>query len=402
MKGPARLLRQDRPEGLKDLGPLHEWEDKDASLVLDRVEHGGRRGAVMCYTNPPVHQIGNPGLDAMLAALGALEDQGDAEFLILTWPCDPVHAGGDLKESQRKLADTERRRRQLEDASAITDEIEALYAWADGRLDKGQALYRAVRKLSGRMRTVGVCGGGLRFGGSAEVNLMADLLVGDSRGGMCFSEAMIGLIPGWSGVARALTKAGRTNARWMAATAAQVGAADLERIGIYSSVIEIDEPLPQMKRTRDREVDKVVYAEELAAHDERVWPVLLAEGLRLATMAEAEVPRRPPPDRAELATAEQIDDEVARRSSPETYRALWGRPLKEVREEIGTLGRPLAPQSVDEVNKLILPLASEDFDEDLFVENEKHADARLYRDRRLAEGIAATLEQRVADFRLPK
>ena len=38
---------------------------------------------------------------------------------------------------------------------------------------------------------------------------------------------------------------------------------------------------------------------------------------------------------------------------------------------------------------------------DAFVEAEKQADARLYRDRRLAPGIQATLEQKVADFRKP-
>jgi enoyl-CoA hydratase/carnithine racemase len=394
---PIRLLRAPGLGGLRDLGPIHEWSEGRASLALDAVEHGGRRGAVMCYTNPPVHQIGNPGLDAMLAALARLAERGDVEFLILTWPCDPVHAGGDLKESLDRLTATHLRRDELVAAGAPRAEIDALYAWADGRLDKGQALYRAVRAL--RMRTVGVCGGGLRFGGSAEVNLMADLLVGDSRSGMCFSEAMIGLIPGWAGVARAVTKAGAANARWMAQTAAQVMTPDLARIGIYDAVVTIDEPLPRMGRSGDKAADAARYADDLAAHDGRVWPALLAEGLRLATCAPDDVPRIDPGTRPLLATAEQLGAEVRRRADPSTYAAVWGQTLKEAEPALARIGRPLAPQSVAELDALFGSAETGGFDEDRFVEAEKLADARLYRDRRLEVGIRATLEQRVADFR---
>ena len=399
MKGPARLLRENRPDGLRNLGPIHEWEEGPSSLVLDAIEIGGRRGAVMCYTNPPVHQIGNPGLDSMLRALAVLEEREDAEFLLLTWPCDPVHAGGDLKESLEKLGTTHQRRDELEAADAPRSEIDALYDWADGRLDKGQALYRVMRRLGDRIRTVGICGGGLRFGGSAEVNLMTDLLVGDSRSGMCFSEVMIGLIPGWAGVGRAVTKAGLTNARWMAQTAATVMARDLERIGIYDKVTTVDGPLPRMERTGDKAADKERYLQALAAHDERIWPALVSEGLRLATCPAEDLPQRGEKERETLASPEQTAAEVDRRASPETYAELWEMPLKEVKGEIAELGRPLAPQSVAELDKIFAPVAEGNYDEDAFVEAEKQADARLYRDRRLEKGIKATLQQKVADFR---
>ncbi len=397
MKGPAKLLRSGLPAGLRNDGPVHEWSEGRSSLVLDAVEYEGRRGAVMCYTNPPVHQIGNPGLDAMLEALAKIDDE--TEFLVLTWPCDPVHAGGDLKESLGKLTTTHEKRDELEAADAPRADIDALYDWADGRLDKGQALYRAMRKLGDRIRTVGVCGGGLRFGGSAEVNLMTDLIVGDSRSGMCFSEVMIGLIPGWAGVGRAVTKAGVTNARWMAQTAAQVLASDLEKVGIYDVVVEIDEPLPRMERTGDKAADKTRYLEALASHDERSWPALLSAGLRLATCPEEALPKSSSTERAELATPEQIAKEVQRRAAPETYSELWGKPLMEVKGAMKELGRPLAPQSVAELDRLFGPVEAGEYDEDKFIDNEKQADARLYRDRRLEKGIKATLEQKVADFR---
>lgn len=398
MKGPALLLRGNAlPQGCKNLGPLYEWEEGAASLVLDEVELEGHRGAVTVYTNPPVHQIGNPGLDAMLTGLGAL-DAKELEFLLLTWPCDPVHAGGDLKESAIRLEKTHARRDELEASDAPHEQIDALYDWADGRLDKGQALYRLLRRLSRRMRTVGVCGGGTRFGGSAEVNLMADLLVGDSRSGMCFSEVMIGLIPGWAGVGRALTKAGAINTRWMTQTGAQVRAADLERIGIYDAVVNLDIPFPKKGRTGDKVGDAARHAAALAEHDATIWPKLLSTALTLATgSADPKVSEQKGAET--LATEAQIADEVSRRAAPETYRDIWDKPLSEAASELKNLGRPLAPQSVAELNALLDGASGADTDEDAFVEAEKQADARLYRDRRLARGIQATLGQRVTDFR---
>lgn len=395
MTGPAALLRENRVDGLTFDRQLHRWSEGRSSLELDLVDYHGKAGAVMTYTNPPVHQIGNPGLDAMLEALTELDDAG-GDFLLLSWPCDPVHAGGDLKESLSKLKSTTSRHDELESSGASTAEIEALYRWADGRLDKGQALYRTIHNLSQKMVTVGVCGGGLRFGGSAEVNLMADRLVGDSRSGMCFSESMIGLIPGWAGVGRAVTKAGALNARFMAQTATTVMAADLLRCGIYDRVVQIDEPLPKMQRTGDKEADKARYLENLLEHDRRIWPRLLEAGLELA-LGGPNPSKKATPEI--LATEEAITEEVARRADPETYRELWGRPLKEVHGRIAELGKPLAPQSVEELSQLFEGARDDGFDEDAFVEAEKGADARLYRDRRLARGIQATLEQKVADFR---
>jgi enoyl-CoA hydratase/carnithine racemase len=158
---------------------------------------------------------------------------------------DPVHAGGDLKESLEKLDSTETMKRQKEEAGAPAGEIDALYAWADKRLGKGTSLHGKVRRLAQQLRTVAVCGGGTRFGGSAEIPLMSDYIVGDSRSGMCFSEAMIGLLPGWSGVARAIVKAGPQNARAMAMTGKEVKADKLKAIGIYNVVVDVSFPVSE-------------------------------------------------------------------------------------------------------------------------------------------------------------
>jgi enoyl-CoA hydratase/carnithine racemase len=249
------------------------------------------------------------------------------------------------------------------------------------------------------MRVVAVCGGGTRFGGSAEIPLMADYLVGDSRSGMCFSEAMIGLVPGWSGVGRALTKAGPVNAALMAMTSREVKAKELEEIGIYNLVVEVPFGFPRQQRTEDPAADRAAYARALDAHNEDAGKLLLPAGLRLAACPEAEIPRKDPRSKRTLASREEIAGEVSRRKNPGTYAGLWGRPLKEAAQALAGLGRPLAPQSVEEIERLLAGCDPSRFDEDAFVRAEMEADARVYRDPRLRAGLIATLEQRVADFR---
>jgi len=249
------------------------------------------------------------------------------------------------------------------------------------------------------LRVVAVCGGGTRFGGSAEIPLMADYLVGDSRSGMCFSEAMIGLVPGWAGVGRALTKAGPVNAALMAMTSREVKAKDLKEIGIYNEVVEIPFSFPRQQRTEDPAADRAAYARALDAHNEDAGKLLLPAGLRVAACPEAEIPGKDARTRQTLASQQEIAGEVARRKNPETYARLWGKPLKEAAEALAELGRPLAPQSVEEIERLLAGCDPSRFDEDAFVRAEMEADARVYRDPRLRAGLIATLEQRVADFR---
>jgi enoyl-CoA hydratase/carnithine racemase len=310
---------------------------------------------------------------------------------------DPVHAGGDLKESLEKLEITETMKRQKEDAGAPAEEIDALYAWADKRLEKGIALHGKVRRLAQHLRTVAVCGGGTRFGGSAEIPLMSDYLVGDSRSAMCFSEAMIGLLPGWSGVARAIVKAGPQNARYMAMTGREVKSDELKAIGIYNVVAEIPFAFPKMQRTGDPRADKASYAEALEKHDEETGVVLIPIALEIATCEEAQIPSVREP--VALAREAEISEEVERRTNPQNYAHLWGKPLKEVGQEIGKLGRPLAPQSVEALSALIGSYDRNGFDEQVFVKREAEADARLYRDPRFRTGLTATLEQKVANYR---
>ena len=400
MKGPIGLVRSDKIEGYENLGPIYEWSEAGAYLTIDRVSFGGKTGAILCYFNPPVHQVGNPGLDAYLEGMDKVHKQKDElEFLILYGANDPVHAGGDLKESLTKLDSTLDKKREKEAAGASPEEVDRLFDWADIRLTKGQALHGKIRTISNRFRVIAACGGGTRFGGSAEIPLMADYLVGDSRSGMCFSEAMIGLIPGWAGIARSLIKAGPVNAAFMAMTSKEVKAHQLKEIGTYNEVVQISFPFPKRGKTGDPDADKANYLAALETHNDDTGFLLLPKALEIATCPEEAIPKVGENERLILATEEDISQEVARRKDPENYSQLWGKSLREVKDEIIRIGRPLAPQSIEALNKLLVDYDPSQFDESLFVEREMKADARLYRDPRFRTGLIATLQQTVADYR---
>jgi enoyl-CoA hydratase/carnithine racemase len=252
------------------------------------------------------------------------------------------------------------------------------------------------------MRTVGICGGGLRFGGSAEIPLMADYLIGDSRSGMCFSESMIGIIPGWGGITRVLIKSGLTNAEYMAKTAKPALAPELKAICIYDDVVEVPYSLPKMQKTEDPDSDKRRYLKVIEDHDEKTGLILLPAGLEWAAGREEESPSASEKERENLAEPEEIALEVSRRVYPYNYSHLWGKPLKDVKDEIALLGRPLAPQSIDAIDQLLGTYDASTFDEERFIHKELQADAALYRDPRFMEGLSALLDQRVPDFRVPE
>ena len=400
MKGPILLVRSDKIEGYSNLGPIYEWSEGKSYLMIDQVTFNKKVGAILCYYNPPVHQVGNPGLDAYLQGLvKVFEKRDELDFLILYGANDPVHAGGDLKESLNKLDKTLETKKEKKAGGASTEEIDKLFEWADNRLKKGITLHGNIRKTAQYMRVVAVCGGGTRYGGSAEVPLMADFLVGDSRSGMCFSEAMIGLIPGWAGIARTLIKAGPTNAEYMAMTSKEVRAEQLKEIGIYNVVVDIPFSFPKRQKTDDPETDKKNYLSALEIHNDDTGLLVLPKGLRLATCPLEEIPKLKEKDRHTLTTKKEIELEVARRKNQDNYSHLWGKPLKEVKDEITKTGRPLAPQSIEALTDLLEGYDSGTFDEDTFVKREMEADARLYRDAKFRAGLIATLEQLVADYR---
>ena len=402
MKGPIGLVRSLNIAEYKNVGPVFEWQEGDAYLIIDEVLYKGKTGVILCYQNPPVHQVSTIGLYAYHDGLNrVLEELEHLDFLILYGANDPVHSGGDLKESRQNLLRTLKEKQKMESLGAAPEEVDALFSWGEERLRKGIILYDKIRSAAERIRVVGVCGGGLRFGGSAEIPLMADYLVGDSRSGMCFSEAMIGIIPGWAGMARVLTKAGVTNVEYMTKTARKMGAASLQRMGIYNEVVDIAFPFPKQGKSTDPGRDRLGYQALLETHDYETGLHLLPKGLEMATCPEQEIPFRDEKNRKNMSSREHISKEISIRMDPENYAHIRRRPLREVQNEIAALGRPLAPQSIRAIDTLLETYHPSVYEEKTFIEEELKADAALYRDGKFLEGLDAMLEQRVPDFREP-
>lgn len=378
-------------------GPIFERSiGRDGGLRVEAVSYRDRPGAVLYYDNPPVHQIHSEALDAFKDAMATVQAiAGKLKFLLFTFPADPVHAGGDLKETLAKL-DAARAHHDailarclpFEDAKAA---IDPLYDWADARLQKAFDVYRQTRALSRQMRLIAVCAGGVRYGGSVEVPLWADEVVGDSRSVLCFSEAAIGLIPGWGGTGRLLAKTTILNARYMTAAAPLVTADDLGRAGVYDAVVAVRHPLPRKTQGQD----PAAWRETLRRHTTDTLTLLLPKALDLACRSTP----RPAGKPVELTAKTALAAEVARRSNPMTYAGLWGRPLDEVQAEIAQLGRPLNPASINALDRLFEEADPQGLHEEEFIRREMELDAELYRDPGLRPGIIAALTHAVADFR---
>ena len=379
----------------QDLGILYQWAHETARLSIHQARFQGVTGVILYYENPPVHQIGTDALYAFHEGLDQIiENLDQFDFMILYGPNDPVHTGGDLKESLFKLQKSLRAKKKLISSGAGPEEIDQLFSWGEERLTKGIILYQKIRRIAENARVVGVCGGGLRFGGSAEIQLMADVLVGDSRSGMCFSEAMIGIIPGWAGMARVLSKSGVENAEYMTKTAHVIHAKDLYHMGIYNELVNVPHSLPERQNGGGPD-----FRLRLQENDRQTGLLLLPRALKLATCAKTEIPFLPPHHRKIISSKQKILREVKRRTNPHNYTHLQSQRLCDVQDEIETLGRPLAPQSIQALDDLLdFHERLDDHDETAFAHEELNADAALYRDPRFLEGLTAMLEQRIPNF----
>ena len=102
MKGPIGLVRSLNIAEYKNVGPVFEWQEGDAYLIIDEVLYKGKTGVILCYQNPPVHQVSTIGLYAYHDGLNrVLEKLEHLDFLILYGANDPVHSGGISRKAGR-------------------------------------------------------------------------------------------------------------------------------------------------------------------------------------------------------------------------------------------------------------------------------------------------------------
>ena len=49
MRGPMRLVRSKKIAGYINLGPIYEWSEAKAYLIIDRITFNKKEGAILCY-----------------------------------------------------------------------------------------------------------------------------------------------------------------------------------------------------------------------------------------------------------------------------------------------------------------------------------------------------------------
>jgi hypothetical protein len=143
LKDSEKLLhRSDNINGYENTGILFEWKKEKAYLTIDKIRFKGRNGAILYYHNPPVHQIGTTALYAFHEGLDrVMEELEKLDYFILYGPNDPVHSGGDLKESLEKLQ------------RSLRGERETAFKGCRGKRD-GQSLQLGRSASSKRNRTL--------------------------------------------------------------------------------------------------------------------------------------------------------------------------------------------------------------------------------------------------------
>jgi enoyl-CoA hydratase/carnithine racemase len=179
---------------------------------------------------------GNACSSQVMAALEAWLDQAaqpGVRVLVLTGSGSSFCAGADLAE-----------------AAALLDDPDALTAF----LDRGRALVRRLRQVP--VPTVAAVNGAA-YAGGLELLLACDIAVAGAGARMGDRHLAAGQVPGWGSSAMLPAAVGPVRARRLLLTAETWTAADAERHGLVSEVVD-DVAL-------DERVQEV--AELLGAHD---------------------------------------------------------------------------------------------------------------------------------------
>jgi enoyl-CoA hydratase/carnithine racemase len=366
-------------------------------VELTAIEHNGQRGALLRYVNPDMrklHAIDATGMLEMFHAVGMVEEEvanGRLSFLVMYGAYDPLHAGADVTQF---------------DGDPDYDAIrEHLY--------RGVELDARIKRLWPSLRTVGVFSGN-RFGGSVEWPLFAQYGVCDSATVIQLSEVQLGILPGWDGILNVMLKSNPSNAQYLASTGNPIGPDEMLAANIVHSVVDAP-AAPDRKLTPPE-----MWTTQWQSHAEAAQELLLAAALNLAT-GNQDIPLG---SEYQLCDAEEYFAEIGRRTQDTEYRELRQRTKlelsrlgdeaspddikavhKTVAGDLALLGKPLAPEAVNYVQRYVKQFGAlskeellERFEDlgkveaDLCVELMHHAHRR--------EGVRAVLSKNPAE-RIP-
>ena len=161
-------------------------------------------------------------LDALEAALGAIERDPEVRAVILTGAGRAFSAGADIKEW-----------------TALTP-LEFGRSWGL----RGHALFDRLAALP---PPVIAALNGIAFGGGLELALCADLRIAGEGARLGLPEVTIAALPGWGGTQRLPRLIGPGRAKHMILTGQPVDAAKAEAWGLVTEVLPPDALLPRAR-----------------------------------------------------------------------------------------------------------------------------------------------------------
>jgi enoyl-CoA hydratase len=181
----------------------------------------------------PCNEIGTESLEELeqlTSALPVLEETAHA--LIIYGKKDAgFSAGGDLRELQRRLAETERQ------------------AALAGIREFHQRIHHVMNVLDASPLTTIAAVHGIVFGGGLELALTCDLIIADKTARFCFPEVRLGLIPGFGGIPRLKRDLGNAVVRDLLLTGRSFNATKAQQIGLVSQVVAEGEALRVARAT---------------------------------------------------------------------------------------------------------------------------------------------------------
>jgi enoyl-CoA hydratase len=216
-------------------------------------ETRGKVGLITLNRPKALNALNAQVLSELVAALGAFDADPGIGAIVITGSEKAFAAGADIKEMQHKTyVDA-----FLEDFFSGWDNV--------GRVRK--PLIAAVA--------------GYALGGGCELAMMCDFIIAAENAKFGQPEITLGVMPGMGGSQRLTRAVGKAKAMDMCLTGRMMDAAEAERSGLVSRVVQpgelLDEALAAAAKIADFSLPSVMMAKEAV---NRAFETTLAEGLR--------------------------------------------------------------------------------------------------------------------------
>ena len=217
------------------------------------VETRGKVGLVMLNRPKALNALNSQVLADLLAACRTFEADGSVGAIVVTGSQKAFAAGADIKEMQSK--------------SFVGAYMEDFFSgWED---------FTRIRK------PIIAAVSGYALGGGCELAMMCDFIIAGDNAKFGQPEITLGVMPGMGGSQRLTRFVGKAKAMDMCLTGRMMDAAEAERAGLVSRVVEasetVDEALKAAAQIAAFSLPAVMMTKEAV---NRAYETTLCEGLR--------------------------------------------------------------------------------------------------------------------------